>query len=52
MANLLVLGLDGFAQRIASVLPDIQYPSLRPGIDKWDERARIVPCGQPRAGGR
>ncbi len=40
VANLLVLGLDGFAQRIASTLPDISYMSLRPGITKWDECAR------------
>ncbi len=40
VANLLVLGLDGFAQRIASVLPDINYPSMRPGFDTWDEKAR------------
>jgi hypothetical protein len=41
VANLLVLGLDGFAQRIASTLPDISYPSLRPGFTAWDEKARI-----------
>ena len=40
VANLLGLGLDQFAQRIASVLPDIQYPSLRPGFQTWDEKAR------------
>ena len=40
VANLLGLGLDQFAQRIASVLPDIQYPSLRPGFGVWDEKAR------------
>jgi len=40
VANLLGLGLDQFAQRIASVLPDICYPSLRPGYDTWDEKAR------------
>lgn len=40
VANLLNLGLDGFAQRGASTLPDIQYPSLRPGFDTWDEKAR------------
>ena len=40
VANLLGLGLDQFAQRIASVLPDIEYPSLRPGFQTWDEKAR------------
>lgn len=40
VANLLNLGLDQFAQRIASVQPDTQYPSLRPGINKWDLKAR------------
>ena len=41
VANLLGLGLDQFAQRIASVLPDIDYPSLREGYDVWDEKARL-----------
>jgi hypothetical protein len=41
VANLLGLGLDQFAQRIASVLPDISYPSLRPGFDTWDSKARM-----------
>lgn len=41
VANLLGLGLDQFAQRIASVLPDITYPSLRPGFEVWDEKARV-----------
>ena len=41
VANLLGLGLDQFAQRIASVLPDIDYPSLREGYSTWDEKARI-----------
>ena len=40
VANLLGMGLDQFAQRIASVLPDINYPSLRPGYSTWDEKAR------------
>jgi hypothetical protein len=40
VANLLALGLDQFSQRIASVLPNIDYPSLRPGIGLWDEKAR------------
>ena len=40
VANLLGLGLDQFAQRIASVLPDIDYPSLRQGFKDWDDKAR------------
>ena len=40
IANLLALGLDQFSQRIASVLPDVTYPSLRPGMTTWDEKAR------------
>jgi hypothetical protein len=40
VANLLGLGLDQFAQRIGSVLPNIDYPSLRPGFDRWDTAAR------------
>jgi len=40
VANLLSLGLDQFAQRIASVLPDIEYPSLRAGFKDWDAKAR------------
>ena len=40
VANLLDLGLDQFAQRIASRLPDINYPSLRPGVVNWDDKAR------------
>lgn len=41
VANLLGLGLDQFAQRIGSVLPDINYPSLREGFAAWDEKARM-----------
>jgi hypothetical protein len=41
VANLLGLGLDQFAQRIGSVLPDIDYPSLREGYSGWDEKARV-----------
>lgn len=38
--NLIAQGIDQFAMRVASVLPDIQYPSLRPGIQIADNRAR------------
>lgn len=41
VANLLGIGLDQFSQRIAGVLPDINYPSLRPGYKEWDEKARV-----------
>ena len=38
--NLIAQGIDAFAMRVASVIPDIQYPSLRPGIQVADNRAR------------
>ena len=38
--NLIASGIDQFAMRVASVMPDIQYPSLRPGIQVADNRAR------------
>ena len=38
--NLIASGIDQFAMRVASVMPDIQYPSLRPGIQIADNRAR------------
>lgn len=41
VANLLNLGLDQFAQRIASQMPDVNYPSLRPGVVNWDDKARM-----------
>ncbi len=41
VANLLGLGLDQFSQRIGSVLPNVTYPSLRPGFKDWDEKARL-----------
>lgn len=40
VANLIVTGVDQTAQRIASVMPAIDYPSLRPGFKEHDERAR------------
>ena len=39
-ANLIYQGIEQFAQRTASVMPDIYYPSIRPGFDVHDERAR------------
>lgn len=40
VANLLAQGIDQFALRVASVMPDIQYPALRGGIQISQERAR------------
>lgn len=40
VANLIVTGIDQTAQRIASVMPSIDYPALRPGIKVSDEKAR------------
>jgi hypothetical protein len=39
VANLLNLGLDQTALRIASTEPDPYYAPLRPGFDKWEELA-------------
>jgi hypothetical protein len=38
--NLIAQGIDQFAMRVASILPDIHYPSLRPGIQVADNKAR------------
>jgi hypothetical protein len=40
VANLLNQGLDQMALRVSSTLPDISYPSLRPGIKLHDDRAQ------------
>lgn len=40
VANLLYSGGEQRAMRVASTMPDIQYPSLRPGIKLQDEAAR------------
>ena len=37
--NLIAQGIDAFAMRVASTLPRITYPSLRPGIGTADSRA-------------
>jgi len=37
--NLVAQGIDQTAMRIASVLPDIQYPSMRPGFQWADNKA-------------
>lgn len=38
--NLIAQGIDQFSMRVASVLPDIQYPALRNGIQASENRAR------------
>lgn len=40
VANLIVTGVDQTAQRIASVMPNLDFPSARPGFDEHDQRAR------------
>lgn len=40
VANLIVTGIDQTAQRIASVMPAVDCPPLRPGIKTSEERAR------------
>lgn len=39
-ANLLQLGLDGTAQRIASTFPDTRTPAVAPGRDRSEKQAR------------
>lgn len=41
VANLISQGVDQMAMRIASTVPSIIYPPLRPGIEKSEEYARI-----------
>lgn len=40
VANILNIGLDQTAKRIASTVPDVFYPPVRPGIKSSEERAR------------
>jgi hypothetical protein len=40
IANLLLLGVDQSAMRIASQMPDISVPPLKPGIDISEDKAR------------
>src|SRR5688572_24171715 len=40
VANLTQQGMDQMARRVASVLPNLTFPSLRPGIKVQDEAAR------------
>ena len=37
--NLIAQGIDQFSMRVASVLPDIQYPALRNGIQASENKA-------------
>jgi len=41
VANLLNQGLDQMSMRVASVMPDVYYPPVRPGIEKSEKAARI-----------
>ena len=38
--NLISMGIDQFAMRVASVMPDIQYMPTRPGIQVSENKAR------------
>jgi hypothetical protein len=38
--NLIAQGIDQFSMRVASILPDIQYPAMRNGIQVSENRAR------------
>jgi len=40
VANLIAQGIDQFAMRVASVMPMISYPALRPGIQGSETKAR------------
>lgn len=40
IANLATQGIDQYGMRIASVLPDITYPSAKPGVKRHDDDAR------------
>ena len=40
VANLLAQGIDQFSLRVASVMPDVQFPALRGGIEGSQEKAR------------
>lgn len=39
--NLILQGTESKAQRISSVVPTVEYPSVRPGVKVWDEKARL-----------
>lgn len=40
IANLVMVGIDQTAMRVASQMPDISCPPLRPGIDRSEDLAR------------
>lgn len=39
--NLLMQGLDQMSMRVASTMPDINYPPLRPGIQRSEDLAEV-----------
>jgi hypothetical protein len=41
VANLIVTGIDQTAQRVASVMPSVDFPPLRPGIKISEDKARV-----------
>jgi hypothetical protein len=40
VANLIEQGLTQHAMRVASTMPDVQFPAMRPGIQASEEKAR------------
>lgn len=40
VANLAAQGLTQLSQRVASITPTVRFPSMKPGVKKWDEYAR------------
>lgn len=41
VANLIVTGIDQTAQRVASVMPSVDFPPLRPGIKRSEDLGRL-----------
>ena len=39
IANLIAQGIDQFSMRIASVMPDVSFPALRPGFQVSEDKA-------------
>lgn len=39
VANLITQGIDGLARRTSSRMPDVAFPSIKPGNDREDDRA-------------
>ena len=40
IANLVSQGIEQFSMRVASVMPDVAFPALRPGIQVSEDKAR------------